>query len=80
VEGRWSGPRSSEVGEVGGFGLLNLTLLYPNDKRGLEASFSVYNVFDRKYSDPVAFEPALPTRSAIEQDGRSVRFMLQYRF
>ncbi len=80
LEGLATGPRKSEQGEVAGFGVVNLTLLYPSDRRGLEASLSVYNLFDRKYVDPVALEPALPQRVGIEQDGRSFRFKLQYWF
>jgi iron complex outermembrane receptor protein len=80
LEGLLTGRRRSDVGEVGGFGVLNLTLLYPADHRRVEASFSIYNLFDRRYLDPVALEPVVPDRAGIEQDGRSFRFKLQYWF
>jgi iron complex outermembrane receptor protein len=65
LEGLATGPRKSDSDEVGGFGVVNLTLLHPADRRGIEGSFSIYNLFDRAYVDPVALEPALPSRVGV---------------
>lgn len=40
----------------------------------------MFNLFDRKYSDPAAFDPALPTRDRLEQDGRTFRIKAIYHF
>jgi len=76
-------PQSScsiPAGASGGFLTANLTLLSERLAPGLELSASVYNLFDRKYADPVAFDVGVPTRDVIQQDGRNFRFKLTYRF
>ena len=50
-----------------------LHLLRPLAKDGWELSASLFNVFDRKCADPAAFDPAVPARDRLEQDGRPVR-------
>lgn len=61
-----------------GFFLANATLLSVHlPVKGLEASASVYNLFDYRYSDPASEEHQ---QSAIEQDGRSFRVKLTYSF
>ena len=80
VELQYTGRRITTFGETGGFLMTNLTLLGARLKPGLELSASVYNLFDRKYADPVAFDVGVPQRDTIRQDGRSFRFKLTYRF
>ena len=40
-------------------------------------SASLYNLFDRRYADPVGPEVVMP---AIQQDGRTFRLKLTYTF
>lgn len=80
VEMQYTGRRITTFGETGGFLMTNLTLLSTRLKPGLELSASVYNLFDRKYADPVAFDVGVPVRDVIQQDGRNFRFKLTYRF
>jgi iron complex outermembrane receptor protein len=63
--------------EAGDFGVLNLTLFSRNLVKGLELSVSVYNVFDRHYSDPAT---PFHVQDVIPQDGRLVYGKLTYRF
>lgn len=62
---------------VGAFAICNLTLFSHEVIKGLEASFSIYNLFDQHYADPVAVDYRRP---AIEQDGRTFRAKLTWRF
>lgn len=55
----------------------NLTIFSQKLVKGLEVSASVYNVFDEKYGDPGSTEHV---QDIIEQDGRSFRFKVTYRF
>ncbi|MEP7340328.1 MAG: TonB-dependent receptor [Acidobacteriota bacterium] len=57
--------------------LPNFTLFSQKLVRGLDLSFSVYNLFDRKYGDPGAVEHR---QNTIEQNGRNFRLKLTYRF
>lgn len=57
--------------------LTNLTISGSGWVRDLEFSASVYNLFDRSYADPVSEEFV---QRAIEQDGRTYRVKLGYRF
>ena len=59
------------------FFVTNLTLSSHNFVKGLEASVSIYNLFDKKYGNPASEEH---TMDIIEQDGRSFRMKLTYRF
>jgi outer membrane receptor protein involved in Fe transport len=78
AEAQYTGPRTTAAGsEVGGFWLANLTLLSRKLAKGMELSASVYNLFDRRYLDPVS--TFLPEQ-AIQQDGRNFRAKLDYRF
>jgi len=59
--------------------LVNLTILGRNILiKGLDASLSVYNLFDRRYSQPGGFEH-LPT-TLIPQEGITGDFRVSYRF
>jgi outer membrane receptor protein involved in Fe transport len=55
----------------------NFTLFSRELIKNLEASASLYNLFDRRYRDPVAGDFR---QAAIEQDGRTFRVKLTYRF
>lgn len=59
------------------FFITNLTLSSHNLIQGLDLSFSIYNVFDKGYADPASEEHV---QNSIEQDGRSFRLKLTYRF
>ncbi|MBJ6748743.1 TonB-dependent receptor plug domain-containing protein [Geomonas anaerohicana] len=52
---------------------LSSTALLP----GLEASFSIYNLLDRRLQDPATTDHV---QSLIPQDGRTYRFLFSYRF
>ena len=70
--------RKSWSGEVPGFALVNLTLLVPKLTRNVELSGSVYNLFDRRYFDPVGEEVSPIDR--LQQNGRNFRLKMVYRF
>jgi outer membrane receptor for ferrienterochelin and colicins len=59
------------------FWLSNLTFFGQKLAKGLDLTFSVYNLFDQKYGDPGAEEHR---QDIIEQNGRNVRLKLTYRF
>jgi iron complex outermembrane receptor protein len=63
--------------EVGSYGLADLTLTSERLISGAEISASIYNVFDRRYSDPVSDAHLQET---IRQDGRTFRLKLIVRF
>lgn len=69
--------RTVRGGRVSGVVLANATLLGRELVKGLEVSASVYNLFDRRYSDPVASDFL---QDSIEQDGRTFRIRLTGRF
>ena len=70
-------PGASFDTEAGAFAVLNFTLFGQNLVKGLDLSASIYNLLDRHYS-----HPATPghQQALIEQDGRSFRVKLTYRF
>ena len=63
--------------DVPAFMVANFTLFSRNLIKNLDASVSLYNLLDRRYSDPVS--PDF-TQQSIEQDGRQLRVKLTYRF
>ncbi len=63
--------------EIGAFGIANATLYTRELARNVEFSASLYNLFDRRYSDPVFSDYKQDT---IQQDGRSFRLKLTYHF
>jgi outer membrane receptor for ferrienterochelin and colicins len=79
VEVQYVSERKVRTGkELDGFVLTNLTLFSLNlPVKGFEISATVYNVFGTQYADPASEEHR---QTAIEQDGRSFRFKLQYAF
>jgi outer membrane receptor for ferrienterochelin and colicin len=62
---------------VGGFGLINATLLSRNLGRHTELSVGLYNLFDKNYADPGAEEHV---QDALRQDGRNFRVKVTFRF
>ncbi len=64
-------------GAVGGFWLANATLFSRELVKGVELSAGIYNLFDHRYSDPVAVDF---TQNSIPQDGRSFRVKATYHF
>jgi outer membrane receptor protein involved in Fe transport len=62
---------------AGGFFIANATLLSKDMFGKLQASASLYNLFDKHYADPAGHEFR---QSSIPQDGRNFRVKLTYRF
>ena len=60
-----------------GYSVLNLTLLGKNIVKNLDASASVYNVFDQAYSDP---STSYHVQDKIPRDGIGFRLKLTYGF
>ena len=78
LEEQYTSERKTVSGnEAGGYAVTNLTLFGHHFLKGLELSASVYNLFDKKFSDP-ASEALL--QDTIQQDGRNFRFKLTYAF
>jgi outer membrane receptor protein involved in Fe transport len=70
--------RKTDAGnEIAGLVIANFTLFSREIVHGLEASLSIYNVFDRHYADPA---PSGFTEDSLAQDGRTLRLKLTYRF
>jgi iron complex outermembrane receptor protein len=63
--------------DAGGFETVNFTLFSRDLIKNLEFSGSVYNLFDTRYGDPSS---RFHQQDIIEQDGRSFRLKLTYRF
>jgi len=63
--------------DASGFGIVNFTLFSQNLVKNLEVSASIYNLLDRQYSDPAT---RFHAQDLIEQNGRSFRVKLTYRF
>jgi iron complex outermembrane receptor protein len=63
--------------DAGGFETVNFTLFSRELIKNLEFSGSVYNLFDTRYGDPSS---RFHLQDIIEQDGRSFRLKLTYRF
>lgn len=63
--------------DVPGYTVVNLTLFSQNIVKNLEVSASVYNLLDNRYFDPSS---RFHLQNAIQQDGRTFRVKLTYRF
>jgi outer membrane receptor for ferrienterochelin and colicins len=63
--------------DASGFAVVNFTLFSRNLVKNLEASASVYNLFDTTYFDPAS---RFHQQHVIQQDGRTFRLKLTYRF
>jgi iron complex outermembrane receptor protein len=78
IEEQYTGERETLASnEVDEYFVTNVTLFSQDLLEGLEASASVYNLFDETYHDPGAGEHA---QDEIEQDGITYRFKLTYKF
>jgi iron complex outermembrane receptor protein len=83
IEEQYTSRRRTLAGNYAqGFFISNLTLFSRNMVSRLEASASVYNLFDKKYVDPGSEAPNPPyaVLDTIQQDARSYRVKLTYRF
>lgn len=79
LEGQYVGKRKAASGDdTSDFFITNLTVYSRPLLPGLELSGSVYNLFDRRYVDPVSIDFAPIT--AAQQDGRTFRVKLTYAF
>ena len=68
--------RTVAQAEVGGFFLVNLTFFSRKITEKIDLYGGVYNLLDRRYTDPVGLEDR---EASIPQDGRSFRIKLTYR-
>ena len=72
-----SSRKTFDGNKVDDFFITNVTLFSQHLIKGLSASFSVYNLFDKQYRDPCGDEII---QKFVEQDGRNVRMKLTYAF
>jgi len=63
--------------DLDGYWLSNLQLSADTWAKGLEVSLGLYNLFDQRYDHPGS---DINWQNAIEQDGRSARLKVTYRF
>jgi outer membrane receptor protein involved in Fe transport len=76
LELQYTSSRKTLAGETAnGHFLTNLTLLSERLAKNIEFSASIYNLFDKRYSDPGGQEHI---QDLIEQNGRSYIFKLNY--
>lgn len=80
TEAQWLAARKTHAGMVPDYGLANLTLLRPMAGDRWEWSASVFNLFDNRHLDATAYDPTVPQRDRLAQDGRSYRLKAVYRF
>jgi iron complex outermembrane receptor protein len=79
IEEQYTSDRKTITGKfIEDVWLTNLTLLGRNASDTVEVSVSVYNVFDRNYSDPAP--PDLTPLTTVQQNGRTFRFKVTYAF
>lgn len=75
---QYSGERQAIDGtDLNGYWLSNLNLNAARWAKGLEVSLGVYNLFDTRYEHPGS---DTNWQNALEQDGRSARLKVSYRF
>jgi outer membrane receptor for ferrienterochelin and colicins len=78
IEEQYTSKRKTLAGnEEDDFFITNVTLFSQDLLKGLKASASVYNLFDKKYSDPGSEEHV---QDSIRQDGLTFRVKLTYAF
>ena len=68
---------SNDGSLLGDYAVSNLQLSTDTLAKGLDLSVGIYNLFDKRYAHPAADSN---WQNALEQDGRSVRVKLSYRF
>ncbi len=79
LEDQYLGRRKIEGGGyAGAFHVANLTLFSQQVLDWIELSASIYNIFDKKYSDPVSKD--LTPIDRVQQNGRNYRLKLTYAF
>lgn len=78
-ETRYVSGRKAKLSDIGGYSVSNLTVGTHKPWRGWDVSASVYNIFDRIYSDPADLD-LTSGRELLEQDGRNWRLKATYRF
>lgn len=80
IEEQYMGRRRTDGGNfASSFSVTNLTLSLRNVVPRLEVSASAYNLFNRKYGDPVSLLDLQPL-DTVQQDGRNYRVKLVYTF
>ncbi len=72
-----SSRKTVEENGIGGFWLANLTIVARNIGRHLDVSASVYNLFDRKYGDPLSSDYR---QEVLPQPGRTFRVKVTHTF
>lgn len=77
LEAQYGGMQRGDSAPVGDWWIANLNLWAPRVLPHLDASVTLYNLFDRRYSLPGGDSLR---QNAIEQDGRSVLFRLGVRY
>jgi outer membrane receptor for ferrienterochelin and colicins len=78
IEEQFTGKRRTLAPDAtNDFFVTNITLFSQDLIKGLDASFSVYNLFDDKHFDPGSGEHI---QDQIEQDGATYRVRLTYRY
>ncbi len=81
AEGQWLASRETDAGSrAASYGVVNLTLLRPVVHGGWQLSVSLFNLFDKKFSDPAAPDLGVPGRDRFAQDGRTFRAKAVYSF
>ena len=70
--------RTEGGGYAAAFHVTNLTLFSQHLLDRFELSASIYNIFGKKYSDPVSKD--LTPIDRVQQDGRNYRLKLTYAF
>ncbi|MBC7455017.1 MAG: TonB-dependent receptor [Massilia sp.] len=73
----YSARQSIDGSNLDGYWLSNLNLTADKLARGLELSVGLYNLFDRRYEHPGGERN---WQKSITQDGRTLRFKLDYRY
>jgi len=83
IEGQWISSRLGNAGSeiLPSYTLANFNLRYAPAGSRWELGLGIYNLFDRRYSDPVAVDDLLPvTRWQLPQQGRSAILRTTLRF
>jgi outer membrane receptor protein involved in Fe transport len=77
-ESQYTSSRTTLAGnQLGGFMLSNLTLSSRKLDRHIDLSLSLHNLFDKRYSVPGGYEHL---QDALQQDGRSFRIKVGFKF
>lgn len=76
----YTGPNTGDTllgADVPGYATVNFTIFSQNLVKNLDISASIYNLLGKTYYDPVA---NFHLQNAIQQDGRTFRIKVTYRF